>query len=299
MHIIRPLAYNNHINTLGLSNMSGNTLFGNNTLMNILETPPTEDYFEKATPLHKGADPLLCVMIAGLPASTVFTDQKQLSEHEWEFGITAREISGKLNSGDELTHKGQLIVDKATEIREYYLARLVEEKLTNKDRRDSTFATDLAKALNVRGSIQPQYAGIYHKLQDFYDSDIKWDNFVDTHQSVSNNHEFASADSLKPITVELKFVDHLYSSGNKTLHGKTSFCRYYFTDKHDYLYEFSVPEKNILRPFLESYFQTFNEAHTPWKSVTISAQREVCPVPYYRNEFNYFKIFSWAGIRHT
>ena len=278
--------------------MSGNTLFSNNTLMNILETPPTEDYFEKSIPLSKDADPLLCIMMAGLPASTMFTDQKQTSDDDlFAFGgLTAQEISGKLNRGDELTHKGQLMVDKATEIREYYTARLVEEKLTNKERHDSKFATDLMKALNIRGSIQPQYAGIYHKLQDFYLADTKWDCFVDTHMSVSNNHEFASVDTMKPITMDLKFVDHLYSSGNKSLHNKTSYCRYYFTDKYDYLYEFSIPSSNILRPFLENYFQTFNEAHTPWKSVTISARRNQCPVPYYRNEFNYFKIFGWAGL---
>ena len=272
------------------------TLFSNNILMNILETPTSEDYFEKAIDLAENADPLLCVMMGGLPTDSMFTDKALLNEHEWDFGLTSNEISEKLQRGDELTQKGLLMVEKATEIREYYIARLVEERLTNKERCDSKFATDLAKALNVKGSIKPEYAGIYHKLQDFYNSDIKWDNFVDTYKSVSNNHEFASVNQMKPITMDLKFVDHLYSSGNKTLNNKTSYCRYYFTDKYDYLYEFSIPAHNILRSFLENYFQTFNEAHKPWKTVTISARRNQCPVPYYRNEFNYFKIFGWAGL---
>ena len=261
------------------------------TLSNILDSAtPVEDYFEKAIDLAENADPLLCVMMGGLPADTMFADKEQLSEHEWDFGLTSQEISQKLHSGDELSPKGQLMVEKATEIREYYIARLVEERLTNKDRRDSKFATDLAKALNVKGSIKPQYAGIYHKLQDFYNSDIKWDNFVETHKSVSNNHEFASVNQMKPITMDLKFVDHLYSSSNKSFNNKISYCNYYFTDRHNYLYEFSVPSKNILRSFLEHYFQTSE----PWKSVQISARRKACPVPYYRNDFNYFKIF---GIR--
>ena len=258
------------------------------------------DYFEQSTRLDKAGDPLVCVMLSGMSANVIFENPAQPQHHAlFPTTYTASEISVKLARGDKLTDKGQAIFDHANEIRDYYTARLVEEKLTNKERRDSQFATDLMSALRIRGTIKPEYAGIYHKLQDFYLADTKWDNLVATQKSVSNNQEFASANSFKPAKVELKFVDHLYSSGNKTLHNKISYCRYYFTDRHDYLYEFSVPASNTLRTFLEHYFQTFNESNKPWMNVTIFARRELCPVPFYRNEFNYFKIIDWAGLTYN
>ena len=278
---------------------TSNTLF---PLYHIMDTSENDlsDYFERATVLAKDADPLACVMLSGLSPDAIFKTKKTDSNTDaFGYSYTADQISKKLQHGDRLTDKGQAIVNQANEIRDYYIARLVEEKLTNKERRDSKFATDLMAALKIKGIIQPDYAGIYHKLQDFYNSDIKWDNFVATQRSVSNDHEFASVKSFKPARIDLKFVDHLYSSGNKTLHNKISYCRYFFTDKHDYLYEFSVPASNILRPFLENYFQTFNESNTPWMNVTIFARREVCPVPYYRDEFNYFKINDWAGLMNS
>ena len=273
-----------------------------NPLYHIMDTSDNDisDYFERAIKLAKDADPFACVMLSGLSPDAIFeTDEAENEAGIFGYSYSASEISEKLQRGVKLTNKGQTIVGQANEIRDYYIARLVEEKLTNKERRDSQFATDLMKALQTRGSIQPDYAGIYHKLQDFYLADTKWDNLVATQKSVSNNHEFASVKSMKPARIDLKFVDHLYSSSNKSFSNKVSYCRYYFTDRHNYLYEFSVPASNILRPFLENYFQTFNESNTPWMNVTIFARREVCPVPYYRNEFNYFKIHGWAGLMNS
>ena len=276
----------------------------NSPLYHIMDTSDNDisDYFETSTVLDEAGDPLVCVMLSGLGANVIFKDSNQYTtqRHELLFATyTASEISAKLARGDKLTAKGQAIFDHANEIRDYYIARLVEEKLTNKERRDSQFATDLMAALRIRGTIKPEYAGIYHKLQDFYLADTKWDNLVATQKSVSNNHEFASVDTLKPTHIDLKFVDHLYSSSNKSFSNKVNYCRYYFTDKYDFLYEFSVPSSNILRPFLENHFQTFNESNKPWMPVLISARREQCPVPYYRNEFNYFKIFGWAGLMNS
>ena len=282
---------------------SGKSLFSGNTGHPIFTISDDVDYFEQPTKLDKDGDPLVCVMLSGMGANVIFENSEQSTTTQLRELLpatyTTSEVSYKLANGDKLTNKGQYIVDQANEIRDYYTARLVEEKLTNKERRDSKFATDLMAALSIRGSIQPEYAGIYHKLQDFYLSDTKWDRYVETHKSVYDNHEFAHTMGLTPTHIDLKFVDHLYSSSNKSFDNKISFCRYYFTDKHNYLYEFSVPEKNILRPFLENYFQTFNESNNPWRTVHISAQREVCPVPIYKNEFNYFKILGWTGLNNA
>jgi len=280
------------------------SIISKSPLYHIMDTSDNDisDYFETSTVLDEAGDPLVCVMLSGMGANVIFEDSNQYAIQQHELlaaTYTTSEISAKLARGDKLTAKGQAIFDHANEIRDYYTARLVEEKLTNKERRDSQFATDLMKALSIRGSIQPEYAGIYHKLQDFYLADTKWDNLVATQKSVSNNHEFASVKSMKPARIDLKFVDHLYSSSNKSFSNKVNYCRYYFTDRHNYLYEYSVPSSNILRPFLENYFQTFNESNTPWMNVTIFARREVCPVPYYRNEFNYFKIYDWAGLTNN
>ncbi len=274
------------------------TSISKNLFSHVFDTSANEltDYFggEKPSPLAKDGDPLVCVMLSELSPDSIFKIEREtdggICADMFGYAYNADKISEKLQRGDELTDKAQAIFNLANEIREYYTARLVEEKLTNKERRDSKFATDLMKALNIRGSIQPEYTGIYHKLQDFYQSDIKWDNFVQTHKSVSDNHEFASVKSMTPSQIDLKFVDYMYSSSNKSFNNKISYCKYYFTDRHNYLYEFSVPSKNILRSFLEHYFQTSE----PWKSVQISARRKACPVPYYRNDFNYFQIF---GIR--
>lgn len=283
---------------------SGKYLFSGsgNTGHTIFTITDDADYYETSTVLDEAGDPLVCVMLSGLGANVIFEDSNPYTIRRHELlpaTYTTSEVSAKLARGHKLTAKGQAIFDHANEIRDYYTARLVEEKLTNKERRDSQFATDLMKALSIRGSIQPEYAGIYHKLQDFYLADTKWDNLVETHESVSDDHEFSSVIALTPQTIDLKFVDHLYSSSNKSFSNKVNYCRYYFTDKYDFLYEFSVPSSNILRPFLENHFQTFSEANKPWMPVKISARREQCPVPYYRNEFNYFKIYDWAGLTNN
>jgi hypothetical protein len=283
---------------------SGKYLFSGsgNTGHTIFTITDDADYFEQSTKLDKDGDPLVCVMLSGLGANVIFEDSNQYTTQRHELlpaTYTTSEISAKLARGDKLTAKGQAIFDHANEIRDYYTARLVEEKLTNKERRDSQFATDLMSALRIRGTIKPEYAGIYHKLQDFYLADTKWDNLVSTQKPVSGNQEFASGNSLKPARVDLKYVDHMYSSSNKSNLNKVNYCRYYFTDRNDYLYEFSVPASNTLRTFLEHYFQTFNESNTPWMNVTIFARREQCPVPFYKNEFNYFKIIDWAGLTNN
>ena len=239
-------------------------------------------------------------MLSGLSPESIFHEvQGSDDDMDITWGLTAADISQKLKDGHELTNKGQAIVKEAREIKDYYIARLVEEKLTNNNRKDSLFATDLVRALNTKGTIEPQYAGIYHKLQDFYRADITWDKFVGNFKSVSNQHEFASVTQMTATDIELKFTDHIYSSSNKSVNNKTNYCRYYFTDRYDYLYEYSIHASNQLRPFIENYFQTFSEATKPWKNVKIFAKREVCPVPLYRNEFNYFKIFGWAGLMNS
>ena len=70
-------------------------------------------------------------------------------------------------------------------------------------------------------------------------------------------------------------------------------------DSDRYLYEYSIVSNNPLRPFLENYFQTFNDAGAPWKNAKVGIRKVSSPVPMYKDEFMYYKIHDWHGLTYT
>jgi len=275
-----------------------------NTIKNILANvninasydTDSDDYFrEEALELPTDSDPFLCVMLSGMSPKTVFEDCDFADEDLMFYILSPQEVAQKLQKGIKLKPQGEYTRVMVNSIREYYTSRLIEEKLTSRVRSNPEFSKDLMQALNIRGSIQPEYAGFYNKLWDMYDSDLAWDMFVSNCKSASQNHS-----RLDTKTVDLKFYTSVHGVSNKSLKNKKlNYTRYFFVDRKKYLYEHSVLTNNPVRPFLENYFQTFSEISRPWKSVKISLKLSQSPVPVYRDDFNYYKITDWAGLNNN
>ena len=138
-----------------------------------------DEYFrEEPLQLQPESDPFLCIMLSGMSPKSVFEDYDYADEDLMLYILRPDEVAKKIYNGDKLRAAGQHTNVMVDNIREYYTNRLIEEKLTSKLRSNSDFSTDLMRALNIRGSIDPKYVGLYNKLWDMYDSDIAWDMFV-------------------------------------------------------------------------------------------------------------------------
>jgi hypothetical protein len=255
-----------------------------------------DEYFrEEPLQLQSESDPFLCIMLSGMSPKSVFENYDYADEDLMLYILGPDEVAKKISNGDKLRPAGQHTKIMVDNIREYYTNRLIEEKLTGKVRSNSDFSTDLMMALNIRGSINPKYVGLYNKLWDMYDSDIAWDMFVDNCKSASKKY-----DVFNTRKVDLKFYTSVYGVSNKKAGSrKQNYTRYYFIDKEKNLYEHSVLTSSPIKLFLENYFQTFNASDKPWKSVHISVRQTDCPVPVYKDEFMYYKILDWAGLDNT
>jgi hypothetical protein len=251
-------------------------------------------YEEEALELDPDSDPFLCIMLSGMSPKSVFQNLDYDDEDLMLYIMGPEEIANRLASGAKLRDKGEHTRVMVNNIRDYYTNRLIEEKLTGKTRSNIDFGTDLMAALNIRGCIRPKFVGLYNKLWDMYDSDIAWDMFITNCKSATQDY-----DTFRSRSTELKFFTSIYGVSNKSLSSKSrklNFVRYFFVDKEKNLYEHSVTSNSPIKIFLESYFQTYSEADRPWKTVSISTRRKSSPVPVYRDDFMYYKIYDWARL---
>jgi hypothetical protein len=156
----------------------------------------------------------------------------------------------------------------------------------------SEFVTDLKKALDVKGVIDPDYVGLYNTLLTMYDNDKTWDFMVKHTKSLPNANE----DNYAGHNVDLKFLTETRSSSNKSNSRKSSYKNMYFTDADGYLYEYTVRLPNPLIPFIEQYFQINNQFNKATKTVSVRRKRVSSPVPLYANDFHYYKIYDFVVL---
>ena len=260
-----------------------------------IEDWDNQDYKEMPTMLHPDADPFLITVLNSMITSAVFHDElpsKRDLLSDISGWMDAEELSTAIyTEGQELSNKAKLLKNEVEQCREYYIGRLVEEKLCSKPRMRPEFVTDLKNALNARGVIQPDYVGLYNTLLTMYNSDKTWD-FVKHTRNLPKIED----DDYAGHTVELKYLSETRSSSNKSSSRKTSYKNIYFTDADNYLYEYTVKLPNSLIPFLEQYFQVNNQFNKTTKTVSVRRKRVSTPVPLYAGEFFYYKIYDFVVL---
>ena len=255
-----------------------------------------EDYKEMPTFLHPDADPFLITVLNSMITSAVFHDdppkQKDLFA-DLEGWMDAEELSTAIYTEKQaLSTKAKLIKTQVEQCRDYYIGRLVEEKLSSRPRMRSEFVTDLKKALDAKGIINPDYVGLYNTLLTMYDNDTTWDFMVKHTKSVPKIEE----DNYAGHEVELKFLTETRSSSHKSTSRKTAYKNMYFTDSEGYLYEYTVRLPNQLIPFIELYFQVNNQFNKATKPVKVRRKRVSSPVPLYSEDFHYYKIYDFVVL---
>ena len=256
---------------------------------------PAEDFKEMPTVLHPDADPFLITVLNQMITSAVFHDDPPKRDVLSDISgwMDAEELSTAIyTEGQALSSKAKLLKAEVEQCREYYIGRLVEEKLSSRPRMRSEFVTDLKNALDAKGVINPDYVGLYNTLLTMYDNDKTWD-FMVKH---TKNLPKAEEDSYAGHNVELKFLTETRSGSNKSSSRKVSYKNIYFTDADNHLYEYTVRLPNPLIPFLEQYFQVNNEFKKATKSVSVRRKRVSSPVPLYSGEFFYYKIYDFVVL---
>ena len=255
-----------------------------------------EDYKETPTVLHPDADPFLITVLNTMITSAVFSDtppDKRSILGDLSGWMDAEELSTAIyTEGQALSKKAKLIKAQVEQCRDYYIGRLVEEKLSSRPRMRSEFVTDLKRALDAKGIINPDYVGLYNTLLTMYDNDTTWDFMVKHTKSAPE----AEADDFAGHNVELKFLTETRSSSNKSNSRKMAFKNMYFTDTEGHLYEYTVRLPNQLIPFIEQHFQVNNQFNKATKSVKVRRKRVSSPVPLYAADFNYYKIYDFAVL---
>ena len=253
--------------------------------------------------LVPGADPFLCTVLSGLNSKSCInvklknkTDTgNNFVKDLMDYWMDVCEVSEALYIEKfPLTAKGKLLKDQVDECRDYYLNRFVSEKLSGKQRMRSEFIHDVSHALEIKGIVKAEYAGLYHKLLDFYQNDKTWDMLVDVGRSADNNYS-----TWKSNTFKLKFICKSFSSSNKTKKVKTNYVNYFFMDGNRFVYKYSVYSGNALIPFLENYFETEKDHNSPYKSVSCHLSLYKCPVPYYGDDFKYYEIRDFALLNYN
>ena len=256
-----------------------------------------EDYKEMPTVLHPDADPFLITVLNSMITSAVFHDtppDKRDILGDISGWMDAEELSTAIyTEGQALSKKAKLIKAQVEQCREYYIGRLVEEKLSSRPRMRSEFATDVKKALDARGVINPDYVGLYNTLLTMYDNDTTWDFMV---KHTKNVPSISKEDDFAGHNVELKFLTETRSSSHKSNSRKTAFKNMYFTDAEGHLYEYTVRLPNQLIPFIEQHFQVNNQFNKATKSVKVRRKRVSSPVPLYAGEFFYYKIYDFVVL---
>ncbi len=251
---------------------------------------------ELPTKLHPDADPFLITVLNSMITSAVFHDtppDRRDILGDISGWMDAEELSTAIyTEGQALSKKAKLIKAQVEQCREYYIGRLVEEKLSSRPRMRSEFASDLKKALDAKGIISPDYVGLYNTLLTMYDNDTTWDFMVKHTKSAPE----AKADDFAGHNVELKFLTETRSSSNKSNSRKTSFKNMYFTDPEGHLYEYTVRLPNQLIPFIEQHFQVNNQFNKATKSVKVRRKRVSSPVPLYSADFHYYKIYDFVVL---
>ena len=255
-----------------------------------------EDYKEMPTELHPDADPFLITVLNGMITSAVFNDELP-KDRDIMSDITgwmdAQELSTAIYTEKQpLSSKAKILKTQVEQCREYYLGRMVDEKLSSRPRMRTEFLTDLKKALDVRGAIDPNYVGLYNSLLSMYDNDQTWDFMVKHTKSLSQKEE----DNYNSYNIELKYLTSTRSGSNKSRSRKSSYKNFYFTDIKGHLYEYTVMLPNPLIPFIEQYFQINNEFRKATKSVNVRRKRVSSPVPLYADEFFYYKIYDFVVL---
>ena len=255
-----------------------------------------EDYKESPTLLHPDADPFLITVLNQMITSAVFNDNSPTERDllaDIKGWMDAEELSTAIYSeGQPLSTKAKLLKAEVEQCREYYISRLVEEKLSSRPRMRSEFVTDLKKALDAKGVINPNYVGLYNTLLSMYDNDKTWDFMVKHTKNLTHKVE----DTYAGHTVELKYLTETRSGSNKSNSRKSSFKNMYFTDQDNHLYEYTVRLPNPLIPFIEQYFQINNEFNKATKPVSVRRKRVSSPVPLYAGEFFYYKIYDFVVL---
>jgi hypothetical protein len=251
---------------------------------------------EFPTKLHPDADPFLITVLNTMITSAVFSDtppDKRSILGDLSNWMDAEELSTAIyKEGQALSKKAKLVKAQVEQCRDYYIGRLVEEKLCSRPRMRSEFVTDLKRALDAKGIINPDYVGLYNTLLTMYDNDTTWDFMVKHTKSVPEVDE----DNYTGHNVELKFLTETRSSSHKSTNRKTAYKNMYFTDSDNHLYEYTVRLPNQLIPFIEQHFQVNNQFNKATKSVSVRRKRVSSPVPLYSADFHYYKIYDFVVL---
>lgn len=255
-----------------------------------------EDYKEMPMELHPDADPFLITVLNQMITNAVFNDDLPKDRNimsDISGWMDAQELSTAIYSEkQELSSKAKLLKAEVEECRDYYIARLIEEKLSSRPRMRSDFVTDLKKALDAKGVINPDYVGLYNTLLSMYDNDKTWDFMVKHTKNLPKGEE----DSYAGHNVELKYLTSTRSGSHKSSSRKTSYKNLYFTDQDNHLYEYTIRLPNPLIPFIEQHFQINNEFNKATKTVSVRRKRVSSPVPLYSGEFFYYKIYDFVVL---
>jgi hypothetical protein len=251
---------------------------------------------ETPTVLHPDADPFLITVLNTMITSAVFSDtppDKRSILGDLTGWMDAEELSTAIyKEGQALSKKAKLVKAQVEQCRDYYIGRLVEEKLCSRPRMRSEFVTDLKRALDAKGIINPDDVGLYNTLLTMYDNDTTWDFMVKHTKSVPEVEE----DNYTGHNVELKFLTETRSSSHKSTNRKTAYKNMYFTDSDNHLYEYTVRLPNQLIPFIEQHFQVNNQFNKATKTVSVRRKRVSSPVPLYSADFHYYKIYDFVVL---
>ena len=255
-----------------------------------------EDFKEMPTKLHPDADPFLITVLNSMITNSVFNDELPKDRNimdDVSGWMDAEELSTAIYTEKQpLSTKAKLLKAEVEQCREYYIGRLVEEKLSSRSRLRSEFVTDLKLALDAKGIINPDYVGLYNTLLTMYDNDKTWDFMVKHTKSLPPIQE----DNYAGHTVELQFLTQTRSGSNKSKSRKSSYKNMYFTDSDGHLYEYTIQLPNPLMPFIEQHFQTNNQFKKATKSVSVRRKRVSSPVPLYSEDFHYYKIYDFVVL---
>jgi hypothetical protein len=255
-----------------------------------------EDFKEMPTKLHPDADPFLITVLNQMITNAVFNDDVPKNTDllsDISGWMDAEELSTAIYTEKQpLSTKAKLLKAEVEQCREYYIGRLVEEKLSSRSRLRSEFVTDLKLALDAKGIINPDYVGLYNTLLTMYDNDKTWDFMVKHTKSLPPIQE----DNYAGHTVELQFLTQTRSGSNKSKSRKSSYKNMYFTDSDGHLYEYTIQLPNPLIPFIEQHFQTNNQFKKATKSVSVRRKRVSSPVPLYAEDFHYYKIYDFVVL---
>ena len=155
-------------------------------------------------------------------------------------------------------------VDLAQSIREYFLDKIITQKLSSRYR-ESDFKKDMVKALKLSGKcvLEEPHIRLLYRLDDFYVEDTFIDGLVDTYQTLPDRRGNVALDS-----VPLEYVGsiNVFRRGSRMTH-------FYFKTSNNYLVRLKGPTNDWLMP-LTAMFKFVKQLKITGKANHVSVNRE-------------------------